>query len=398
MRNFDIIRFFLIVLTVFIVYSCQTTHDFASYTSFGQMGAFSCETDPVGVVERNKPITISIIGGDEYNGEMSQRISGPANYANKILYTNKKTTTIEGKANKLLFDIPGKYKVTFDTLDQGQNKQGSCNFEVLIPCEEKTRRVGANILFMVDNSGSHGVSDCPNNTKIGTKYGAEIFQCLSRTAREQSILNAVESIKNFTDVSDQRSYSSIAFASFPQKNNNDYIWYDSKSDLSQFYDQLNILNKPEGMTPYHQALAQSLKFFKKTKYKDKSNVLILITDGYPTDQRPREVLALAEKLKDLDVKIYTFMVTGESSQENLRKIHQGFVSGYIDKGMFDLDAVYKYNISLYFQELLGDGGDKNLGLLRSISDGANIFYVKSSKQLKKAINNVVQSKALQCKN
>ena len=120
------------------------------------------------------------------------------------------------------------------------------------------------------------------------------------------------------------------------------------------------------------------------------------TDGFPTDENPQNVILQAKKLQQLDVDIFVFMVTGSRSQQQLRAIHQGFLEQYIEGGNFNPDSSYQQNYSKYYLELLGDGSSDHKGVLRSIASASNIYYVRSSKQLKTALHNVIELKAMQC--
>lgn len=63
-----------------------------------------------------------------------------------------------------------------------------------------------------------------------------------------------------------------------------------------------------GVTPYHAALSAGRDLLKggRDPNDPRKDVLFLITDGAPTDQRPSQVLAMREEIKDVDV-VYLYM-------------------------------------------------------------------------------------------
>ena len=360
-----------------------------------KMGSLKCSASP-SAVSAGKPVTIKISGIPKYKGRIQQVVQN----------TDKTTTTvnnitlvqsegkIQGNAGTFTPNKEGNYKVTVKTLDY-TTIIGSCGFKVLDPCPQGTSRLGGYVAFIVDNSESHNLSDCPKPRKIGVHpLNPQDFleECTAQTEREKAVEYATSVLGSFGS-EDKSITSMVSFANFPN-NKAPIKWMDATTDRSALISQLQILRRPYGVTPYNQGLKSAIQIFRAAPPTSNKTpkILVFITDGFPTDKNPKQTLALASQLKNQHkVKILSVMITGKVSQSTLREKHKAFLREFPLDWM---DSSYQRNHDAYILDLLGDGSAQNGGLLKNMSD--SLVFVEESNSLGAEIDKITARETLTC--
>jgi hypothetical protein len=217
----------------------------------------------------------------------------------------------------------------------------------------------ARIALVVDNSGSNnstpGVLQTPGPGEFyeGTdaiRNSPSIAQDSGEgyTFRQLSLYTLISSLSELNGTL-LKKYSSwpgieIGIASFP-KSFSDLSGLDLISGQSQalpelmtnlnttaqtteilpiLWNDLRFTHFPEGMTPYHTALRNGRELLKSTRASDddRKDVIVLITDGLPTDQNPESILALRESMPDTEVhlvSIYKKLTKEEEDASDLKR-------------------------------------------------------------------------------
>ena len=81
------------------------------------------------------------------------------------------------------------------------------------------------------------------------------------------------------------------------------------------------------MTPYGDGIEAAKSLFQSSPDTSKRNVVIFVTDGYPTDQDPYWSMLKAQNLKkDYRAEIITVMVS-QGDKASLIAKHKGFIKG-----------------------------------------------------------------------
>ena len=401
------VGFILITSLLLSVLNCKSNENFAAYNTRSVLSNFDCYTEPMGVVDKSQPLTINIQAGSSYNGRILQKISGPISLENTVVYDgSSRTSTLEGRAaNKVIIDKVGKYKINLSTLDHGLSQTGYCSFEVVDPCPISKTRQGMNLVVAIDNSGSHGTTDCQEKDRQIVKEGVNDYKeyiCLKETSREKAVKAIVRKLAEVHNDQNPISKSSIAFTIFPQDldaivNTNTSLWYDPNTEKEVIANELKILRSPKYNTPYGQGLSNALKLFALAPHPNKPKVLLFITDGYPDDDDPRSTLALAQSLKDESVKILVSMIIDENSQVTLKNQHLNFIKKYIKDGNKRLPAHYSSNLALYFRDLLGDDTQDFKGLVWNIASQDPVF-VKDIDDLEFVTSSMISIDSMECVN
>lgn len=250
-------------------------------------------------------------------------------------------------------------------------------------CASGEEYVGANFVFMVDNSGSMGVTDCPSGDE----------QNCGPTYRERAILNAFDILTKASDVSEYatKSMSTISIAQFtPQSRDatlNDFNWnlqtvQSFPEDRDDLESALEFTRAPAGDTPYFNALtiAQSIVQGEGLN-EDQETVVVLVTDGDPTDRNPDEVRQLAASI---NAKIMTIRVTPENWSQEIRR----------DK---HLETITRY-YSDWSQESYPSTEAYTDDLLRLVDDISKdgVYEVNEAKELEDGIFNNIISQTVPC--
>lgn len=217
----------------------------------------------------------------------------------------------------------------------------------------------ARIAFVVDNSGSNnrtpGViqSPAPGSFYEGTD-ATRVSPAVPEdtgdgyTFRQLSLFTLIRSLSdlNLTLRSQYEGWPGIevGIASFP-KSFSDLSSLDLVSGQSEalpalmtnlsttvqtperaaaLWSDLRFTHFPEGMTPYHTALRNGKELLKSTRVlgDSRKDVIVLITDGLPTDQNPEAILALRESMPDTEVhlvSIYKKLTKEEEDASELKK-------------------------------------------------------------------------------
>ena len=369
---------------------CKSTEFQSQYVPPEKM-VMSCETKPAGAVLPGSPLSIIVTGAEDYKGRVQQTITGPEPMKVMLTQEGGSFSREDRGENVYHFSKEGNYTVSLKGVDYDVDLQGSCRFTVFNRCPSGSQRIGVNVAFVVDNSGSHSKSDCPQPIPIGKdEAGNELSQCGVETNRERSVAYATSILGELGQQGDS-SHSFVSFATFPTTSSLNSKWYNASDDFGAFSERLKVLRSPKGITPYNEGIQEALELFAQVKDQTKKNILVFVTDGFPTDKDPRETLRLAQTLRKLGVEIVAVMVTGKGSQELLREMHKGFILKHFHSSW---KAAHYKDYPSYFNALLGDGSSASPGLLHAMSD--SVIYIENSSELKNKVDAVVTREALLC--
>lgn len=372
-----------ILLLITTSLGCKTT-EFRQDRADSTQLTLSCETRPAGAVLPNSPLTLMVQGARGYKGRIEQKVTGPDFTDTTTLTRKDEIFSREDLAeNTFHFFTEGDYTVNLKALDYGIELTGQCRFTVFDKCPVNSQRVGVNVVFVVDNSSSHEESD-PGKPE---------------THRERAVLYA-QSILSEIGQHSAGSQSFLSFVTFPLSSLNGGqppglgTWYSADGDSTQLINALHVLRAPSGVTPYHEGIEKAKELFMEVQDREKKNILILITDGYPTDQDPKETLELTQSLSSLDVEVVAVMVTG-SPKQHLSDQHRLLMEEYFYKNGDIWHASHYADADAYFMDLLGNGSLAAPGLLYKMTSGS-VISIADSLGLKDKVSNLVIKEVLTC--
>lgn len=204
-------------------------------------------------------------------------------------------------------------------------------------CQNAQQAIGANVVFLIDNSNSNSATDCPSPTQTNVVGNVPVYQCGAATNREKAVLGAFDALVNVA-ATDKRdlAVSSLAVVQFPIAENNasgsrvmTNGWIRTtagQNDRASLANALMFTRQPVGATPYGAAIASANSLFASMQNEGRARVAILVTDGEPTDRNPADTVAQAQQLRNLGVQIITIYVTNGQSRNQRVTSNQQMLS------------------------------------------------------------------------
>ena len=206
-------------------------------------------------------------------------------------------------------------------------------------CQSTQQTVGANVVFLIDNSNSNSATDCPAPSQIGVVSNQPVYKCASQTNREKAVLDAYDSLVNVANT-DKRdlAVSSVAVVQFPIPENNvdgsrvmTNGWIRTTSvatDRSALEAALQFTRQPSGATPYGAGISAANRLYSSMQNDGRGRVAILVTDGEPTDRDPASTSAQAQLLRAQGVQVFTVYVTSGQTRTQRITANQQMLSSW----------------------------------------------------------------------
>lgn len=254
-------------------------------------------------------------------------------------------------------------------------------------CQPGEAFVGANFMFMIDNSGSMKLTDCPKSTDNENRC--------TKTEREQAIMKSFDTLLQAASTNASQDpgqgspLSTVSIAKFTPEDR--YFGLDEFEEPVFFtvetlpenrqllQDRLQFTRQPKGDTPYLNALQLGQRFLDSgALHPDQDHYLILITDGEPTDRSPSAVRQAAAAL---DAKILTMRIRNplESEAEDRRAFHRRI----IEEEYSDWATDPYNNLDQYVDDLLKLAPDISNEPVIALSNAAELETEIFEKILKK---------------
>jgi len=378
------------------VYGCNSA-EFSQQRgpkSKGTIEQVSCKVMP-SVVIPGEAVSVAISGASNYKGRFEQTVALEGAVISQQIISRQEDgyRPADGQPNQFTFNKQGNYQVELREIDYNAGVSASCSFKVFKECPEGTERVGANVAFILDNSGSHGKTDCVGSKKTSKADGTVAYSCSEETNREKAVKYAVDILAKVGE-SGGKASSFISMASFPNSAISGYQigksgWTEAAS--SALSEDLLVTRKPYGMTPYGEGLEATERLFDLTPDLEKAKIAIFVTDGLPTDKDPIFAMEKAQALKANGVRVISVLVSPNDNDELISN-HKSFINkiGGEDNPWYSIDYTSSDD---YFDYLLGNG-DNLKGVLDNMSD--QVIYVKEAKQLKDTFESIISEQAISC--
>lgn len=219
-------------------------------------------------------------------------------------------------------------------------------------CQSSQQSVGANVVFLIDNSNSNSATDCPSPSQIGVVSNQPIYRCAAQTNREKAVLDAYDSLVKVA-ATDNRdlAVSSVAVVQFPIPENNvdgsrvmTNGWIRTTSvqaDRTALQSALQFTRQPVGATPYGAGISAANRLYATMQNDGRARVVILVTDGEPTDRDPASTSAQAQLLRQQGVQVFTVYVTSGQTRSQRISTNQQMLSSW------DQFAVQSKNVHWY---------------------------------------------------
>lgn len=231
----------------------------------------------------------------------------------------------------LLFSLAACNGASFSGSGKAKGNNPAINDPAAAPaigdqCTDQALVTGAHIVFLLDNSGSMQKTDCQRGWGSG---------CMSQTNRESAVIetyNALSAIvSKYPDQSSAMSTMSIGqFTPGRSYGAPHTVAMETRGDgLSQLQNQLMFLRQPTGDTPYLDGtgLAKTLLDQVNVTFADdgKPRVVIMVTDGEPTDRNPAAVLADAKAIGASGAQWFTVMVNNGQTRDQRATTHRNML-------------------------------------------------------------------------
>lgn len=240
-------------------------------------------------------------------------------------------------------------------------------------CTPSQKSIGANIAFLIDNSSSNNVTDCPGASKTGRFQDADVYTCSGETNREKAVLAAFDLL---ADVSARdagpAAVSNISIVGFPAANNSVQTvqmatngWVSTRpatENRAGLQGALQFTRQPMGATPYGTAIDAAGGLFAGVSDDARARVAVLVTDGEPTDRDPAAVATKAQALQAAGVEVITVYVTNSQSRVQREIAHQSMLTSWEQRsspGHF-YNAQRYQSFDEYLAEVFGRNGRVSL--------------------------------------
>lgn len=392
----------------------------------------SCKIDPESVRPGEKAeLSIDTV---DFSGDLFQTIKSPdGEAAAKLVYKGGSYVLEDQTANIITGTKEGAYLVELRKVSGQEVPDATCSLAVtVVPivnpppppplCKPSQISVGADIAFLIDNSNSNAVTDCPSSKEAGTFNGVTVYECQKETNREIAVKAAFDLLADIAakESNNPKALSKLAIASFPSSS--DYVngWTDQSNGWlevnaagkSKLDAVMAFSRKPSGLTPYLGAFTGAEQAFDKTAADGRAKVAVLVTDGEPTDSDPSAIEAKADALRAAGVKVITINVTGSESRATRIGKHTSMMENIDNKrlaqtGKHWFAAIYT-SFSDYVTALVGNGTKPGLVSKISTQTDANckdsdvglcareVYEVQKSDALKAAFLHVINTQAIGC--
>lgn len=397
----------------------------------------SCKVDPESV-RPGEQAAISI-SADEFKGELFQTIkpsNGDAEVASKLVYNGDSYVLDDQSVNAVVGKAEGTYQIELKKVSDQATPDATCSLAVTLVeppvppvivdpepiCKPTQISVGADIAFLIDNSNSNAVTDCPDSKESGTFNGVAVYQCQKETNREIAVKAAYDLLADIAakESGNPMALSKLAVTSFPSAA--DYVtgwtdqskgWIDvNTANRSELDTVMSFSRRPSGLTPYLGAFTGAEQAFDLTTADGRAKVAVLVTDGEPTDSDPSLIEAKAAALRSAGVKVITIYVTGSESRATRLGKHTSMMQN-IDQSRFAQNGKHwfaaKYaSFTDYMTALVGSGTKPGLvSKITSPSDSSckdsavgmcarEVYEVQKSESLREAFLHVINTQAIGC--
>ncbi len=288
-------------------------------------------------------------------------------------------------------------------------------------CQASQQAIGANIVFLVDNSSSTNATDCPSPSAIGNVNGTPTYRCGAQTNREKAVLGAFDALTSVA-VKDTRdlAISNIAVVQFPTQSSaegssvmtNGWVRTNTaQSDRPALESAMSFARTPFGASAFGSSIDAANRLIAGVPADGRGKVVVLITDGEPSDRDPADTKAKAAQLKALGAQVFTVYVTNGQTWSQRIGAHVQTLNSWeqaaMSRGLHWYAAHYA-NMTAYLTDLLGSTSQPSLGQsIATQADAACIdkpgalckrFVVEASNSnaLASIVQQIVTSKVTAC--
>ncbi len=322
---------------------------------------FSCSVKPPSM--RSGILAEVIVKAEGYNGMLKQTVKGKETPSTELKRQEDDWVRSNGDPNILVVYTPGDYEVH---LEKDNGDQTKCDFtvkEASLTCDEGEAAIGANIAFMIDNSGSTADTDCTDRKDLNPDDPDGFHYTCSqdeddKTNREKAVVEAYKVLKEFAEnaVIKDNADSQIAITKFSldkETDENDEAlqrnpregskgWFEtSADDIKAVEDIMNFTYFPYGNTPYNSAMTAAADVFGTVETESiKNQMAILVTDAEPTDQDPSLAKAKADELKSKGIKVVTVYIQSEADRDKRLSVHKKTLLEWDAKFLKEKDRHY----------------------------------------------------------
>jgi von Willebrand factor type A domain len=286
-------------------------------------------------------------------------------------------------------------------------------------CSDAQKAIGANIVFLIDNSNSNAITDCPGRVDQGA-----VSTCSGETNRGKSLLAAFDLLAEVSTKDDSPSAASnISIVEFPSANQSYKMatngWVSSRPVAASrpvIQTALGFTRQPIGATPYGSAIAAASNLFGAASNDNRSRVAVLVTDGEPTDRDPIGVAKSSLELRKAGVELITVYITNAQGRVQRVTEHEAMLRDWerISLGATPSAHFYVGNANSYtsFDDYLGYifGRNGHVSLGDSITSSvvpscvdspASVCQrwkveIPSSSGLENVVKQIIRTRAIKC--
>ncbi len=262
-------------------------------------------------------------------------------------------------------------------------------------CTERAAVTGAHVVFLLDNSGSMTKTDCQRGWGNG---------CMAETNREKAVAEAYNALSSIvTKYQTQASaLSTVSVGQFTPGSSYgapNIVAMETRGDgLTQLKNQLMFLRQPTGDTPYLDGSRLAKTFLDQLNVTfandGKPRVVIMVTDGEPTDRDPSAVLTDAKAIRASGAQWFTVMVNNGQSRDQRANVHRRMLLSDYENGRGRQQSNGHWytpnyaNFDAYFADIMT--------LPTNMSD--QVIEVANANELQKVILEKIIATKIECKN
>ena len=216
-------------------------------------------------------------------------------------------------------------------------------------CQPQDTPHGVDVLILMDNSTSLKINETDYLSSKNQNEGQKTF-------REQAVLNAFDELKNLDENKPPEFHSTLTMFTFtPEKIGGDRhsIPEDREiqlqfglNDRTQLEKDIEFLRNPKGDTNYRNGFEYALEWLNGLT-KERPKLILMATDGLPTDAFPLESLSLLDELNEKQAIDVILITKKDQTLADITEEHQQYMNQNYPE-----DHWHGSNFTDYFQKLM----------------------------------------------
>ena len=241
--------------------------------------------------------------------------------------------------------------------------------------------------------------------------------------REKAVLSAFDILEDVATkaAGNEDAASTMAVASFPTHEDFTNGWKiegkgwlttSGATERQALIQSMAFSRLPFGLTPYGAGFTAATQLFSTVPNDGKAKILVLVTDGEPTDRDPLGVINQTATMKSSDIEIITVFITGSASRPQRKAAHADMLRTFNDSSIAgNRGPWYNANIANIEDYItVINGNAQTSDLVSKVSTQTDlacveapgkkcdrlIVEVSDSASLRSVLESIIKTRAIKC--